>query len=92
MDLESGEEEDFRTGQRNEVLVDIQQELSGILEREIGGSVEKISTTFLQDMLSERMDMGEEYDLNVQAIVHELEESGREDSSNSVERVALKKY
>jgi len=88
MDLESGEEEDFRMGQRNEVVVDIPQELPGIHEGEIGGPVEEISTTFLQGILSKQMDMGEEYDLNVQAIVHELEESDR----GRVERVSLKKY
>jgi len=75
MDLENGEEQDFRTGHRNEVVVEIPQEPPGILEEEIGGPVEEISTTFLQGILSEQMDMGEEYDLNVQAIVHELEES-----------------
>jgi len=59
-------------------VVDIPQESPGILEKEIGGPVEEISSTFLQGILSEQMDMGKEYDLNVQAIVHELEESGRE--------------
>jgi len=59
-------------------VVDIPQESPGILEKEIGGPVEEISTTFLQGKLSEQMGMGKEYDWNVQAIVHELEESGRE--------------
>jgi len=77
MDLESGEK-DFRTGQRNEVVVDIPLGSPGIIEEEIGGPVEEISTTFLQGILSEQMDMGEEYDLSVQAIVHELEGSERE--------------
>jgi len=79
IDLESGEEEDFRMGQRNEVVVDTSHELPGIQDGvEIGRPVEEISTTFLQGILSDQMDMGEEYNLNVQAIVHELEESGRE--------------
>jgi len=45
---------------------------------EIEGPVEVLISTFLQDILSDRMEMGKEYDLRVQEIVHDLEESGVE--------------
>jgi len=79
MDLESGEEEeDFEKEQRNEVRVEIPQDILRI--QGAGGieAVEALSTTFLQDLVSDRMemDLGEEYDQRVQEIVQDLEESG----------------
>jgi len=89
MDLESGEEEeDFEKNQRNEVRVEIPQDTLIVVERFVlreqeGGEIEPVealSVTFLQNIVSDRMDMdlGEEYEERVQEIVNELEESGRE--------------
>jgi len=73
MDLESGEEEeDFGKEQRNEVCVEIPQDIMRIVERSVltpqvdrgAEAVETLSTTFLQNLVSDRMevDLGDEYD------------------------------
>jgi len=72
IDLES-EEEDFRKEQRNEVRVEIPQDLLRLQNVGGLGPVEVLSTTFLQGLMSDHMDIGEEYDLSVQAIVEDLE-------------------
>jgi len=86
MDLESGEKkEDFQKEQRNEVRVEIPQDILKIVERSAltpqggEGEVGSISTTFLQNLVSDRMemDLGEEDEQRVQEIVKDLEESGR---------------
>jgi len=75
-DVEGGDE-DFGIDQRMEVIVEMALDLPGRQEVvEIEGTVEVLSSIFLQEMLSDRMEMGTEYDLRVQEIVHELEESG----------------
>jgi len=87
MDLESGEEEeDFQKEQRNEVQIEIPQDILKIVERAAltpqrgEGEVGSISTIFLQHLVSDRMemDLGEEEEQGVQEIVHDLKESGRE--------------
>jgi len=87
MDLESGEkEEDFQKGQRNEVRIEIPQDILKIVERAAftpqrgEGEVGSISTKFLQNLVSDRMemDLGEKDEQGVQEIVQDLEESGRE--------------
>jgi len=45
---------------------------------EVEEPVEALSSTFLQEILSNRMEMRKEYDLRIQEIVHDLEESGVE--------------
>jgi len=78
MDVEGGEE-DFGIDQRTEVVVEMPLDLPGRQDVvEIEGTVEVLTSTFLQEILSDRMEMGKEYDLRVQEIVHELEESGGE--------------
>jgi len=87
MDLEIGEdEENFQKEQRNEVRVEIPQDILKVVERSVltlqggEGEVESLSTTFLQNLVSDRMeiDLGEKYDQRVQEIVQDFEESGRE--------------
>jgi len=77
MDLESGEE-DFRMEQRNEMRVEIPQDVGRLQDAGGLGPIEVLSTTFLQGLMSDCMDIGEEYDPSVQAIVEDLEQSGRE--------------
>jgi len=78
MDVEGGEE-DFGIDQRTEVVVEMPLDLPGRQDVvDIEGPVEALSSTFLQDVLSDRMEMGKEYDLRVQEIVQDLEESGIE--------------
>jgi len=78
MDVEGGKK-DFGVNRCTEVLLempaDLPVEQGGI---EIGETVEVLTTNFLEEILSDRMEMGREYDLRVQEIVHELEESGEE--------------
>jgi len=80
MDLESGEEEEnFRKERRNDVRVEILQDILRV--QDVGGlgpTIEVLLTTFLQGLMSDRMDIGEEYDLSVQEIVEDLEQPGRE--------------
>jgi len=54
--------------------------MKGANERDEIETVEILSTSFLQSLVSDRMDvdLGEEYDLSVQEIVEDLEQSGRE--------------
>jgi len=67
MELESGEEEeDFRREQRDEVRVEIPQDILGVQDVRGLGPIEGLSTTFLQGLMSEHMDIGEKYDLRVQ--------------------------
>jgi len=78
MDVEGGEE-DFGIDRHTEVLLEMPLDLPVVQEViEIGDSVEVLTTTFLQEMLSDKMEMGREYDLRVHEIVQELEESGGE--------------
>jgi len=77
MDVEGGEE-DFSVNRRMEVILEMPLELPGDEVIEIEETVEVLTTDFLQEILSDRMEMGNEYDLRVQEIVEELEESGGE--------------
>jgi len=78
MDVEGGEE-DFGVDRCTGVLLEMPADLPGEQGNiEIGETVEVLTTNFLQEILSDRMEMGREYDLRVQEIVHELEESGGE--------------
>jgi len=74
-DIEGGDDE-FGIDQRTEVLLEISGDV--LTEQVVEGPVEALSVTFLQDILSEGMEMGEEYDLRVQEVVQELEEPGEE--------------
>jgi len=79
MDLESvEEEEDFRKEQRNEVRVEIPHDILRVQDVSGLGPIGVLSTTFLQGLMSECMDIGEEYDMSVQAIVEDLEQSAKE--------------
>jgi len=89
MELDSGEEEvDFRKEQKDEVRVEIPQDIMKVVERSVlgvqdGGEIEPVealSTTFLQNLVSDRMDMdlGQEYEEKVHELVQDLERSSRE--------------
>jgi len=89
MELEGEEVEvDFEREQSNEFRVDLSQEILNEVARNMPGGqegdetepVETLSTTFLQSLVSDKMDvdLGEEYDLSIQEIVEDLEQSGRE--------------
>jgi len=73
MELEKGEDE-FGIDQRTEVLLEGEEEtLTG--QGVGGGPVEDLSVTFLQNILSEGMKMGEEYDIRGSE-AQEFEETG----------------
>jgi len=89
MELEGKEIEiDFEIEQRNECGAEVSQKILNEVARSTQGGqegdatepVEALSTTFLQNLVSDKMDvdMGEEYDLSVQQIVEDLELSERE--------------
>jgi len=71
MDMGGGDDE-FGIDQRTEVLLEISED--ALTEQVVEGPVEALSVTFLQDILSDGLEMGEEYDLRVQEVVQELEE------------------
>jgi len=68
MDLESGDE----------VRVEIPQDILRVPDVGGLGPVEVLSKTFLQGLMSDRMDIGEEFNLSIQEIVEDFEQSGRE--------------
>jgi len=78
-----GEEVDFEKEQREGVRVEIPQNILRVVTISVTGDQEKremepvetLSLTFLQNLASERMDMGEEYEREISDIVQELEES-----------------
>jgi len=87
--LEGGEVEvDFEIEQSNECRGEVSQKILNEVVRSMQGGqegnetepVEALSTTFLQNLVSDKInvDLGEEYDLSVQQIVEDLEQSGRE--------------
>jgi len=89
MELKGEEVEvDFEREQIYEGRAEIPQEILNEVARTMQGGhegdeiepVEILSTTFLQSIVSDRMDidLGEDYEERVQEIVNELEESGRE--------------
>jgi len=89
MELEGGEVEvDFEIEQSNECRGEVSQKILNEVVRSMQGGqegnetepVEALSTTFLQNLVSDKInvDLGEEYDLSVQQIVEDLEQSGRE--------------
>jgi len=89
MELESeGEEVDFEGEQRDEVGVEIPQDILkmvvhsvlGDQEKKGGGPVGALSSAFLQSLVSDRMDidLGEECEKKIHEIVQDLEASGRE--------------
>jgi len=86
MELESGGGEDvaFEGEQRDEVRVEIPQDILKVVSRSVlenqGEPVEALSSTFLNNLVSEKMDvdLGEQYEREVQEIVQDLEASGRE--------------
>jgi len=81
MDVE-GREEDIGIDQRTEVVVEMPLDLPGGQDVvKIEEPVEALSSTFLQEILSDKIEMGEEYDLRVKEIVHDLEESRGEAGS-----------
>jgi len=98
MELEGEEVEvDFEGEQGNEGRVEISQDILNDVARTMQGAhegdeiepVETLSTTFLQSLVSDRMDIDlrEDYEDRVQEIVNDLEESGREaEADNSPSR------
>jgi len=85
MELESGGEEvDFEGEQRDEVRVEIPQDILKVVARSVLANqeepVEMLSSTFLNNLVSDRMDvdLGEEYEREIHEIVQDLEASGRE--------------
>jgi len=74
-----GKEVDFEKEQRVEIPQDIlrvvTQSVTGDQEKREMEPVETLSVTFFQNLASERMDMGEEYEREISDIVQELEES-----------------
>jgi len=84
MELESrGEDVDFEGEQRDEVRVKIPQDILKVVSRSVLGSqgepVEALSSIFLDNLVSDRMDidLGELYDREIQEIVQDLEVSSR---------------
>jgi len=49
MEMESGEEDDFRAEQRNEVMVEIPHDILTVQAGGEAGAVEALSATFLQE-------------------------------------------
>jgi len=98
MDLEGEEVEvDFEGEQVNESRVGILQEILNDVARTMQGGhkgaeiepVETLSTTFVQSLVSDRMDidLGEDYEERVQEIVNDLNKSGRDvEADNSPSR------
>jgi len=89
MELEGGEVEvDCEIEQSNECRGEVPQKILNEVARSMEGGqegdetepVEALSSTFLQNLVSDKMDVDleEEYDLSVQKIVEDLEQSGRE--------------
>jgi len=89
MELErGGEEVDFEKKQRDDVKVEIPQDLLKVVVRSVTGEqeggeiepIEALSPTFLRNLVSDRMemDLGEEYEKEIHEIMQDLEESGRE--------------
>jgi len=79
-------EVDFEREQVNAGWAEISQEILNVVARTMQGGhegdeiepMETLSTTFLQSLVSDRMDidLGQEYEERVQEAVHDLEESG----------------
>jgi len=85
MELESGREDvDFEGEQKDEVRVEIPQDILKVVLRLVLGSqgepVEALSSTFLDNLVSDKMDidLGELYEREIQKIVQDLEASSRE--------------
>jgi len=84
MELESGGEDvDFEGEQRDEVRVEIPQDIFKVVSGSVlggqGEPVEALSSTFLYNLVSDKMDidLGELYEREIQEIVQDLESSGR---------------
>jgi len=99
MELEGGEVEiNFEIEQRNECRAEVSQKILNEVVRSMQGGqeadetepVEALSSTFLQNLVSDKMDvdLGEEYDLSVQQIVEDLELAERETKlTNAISRL-----
>jgi len=101
MELESGGEEvDFEKEQRDDVRVEIPQDILKVMARSVtgeqkGGEIKPVVAlyaTFLRNLVSDRMeiDLGEEYEKEIQEIVQNLEESGKEAGLNKSPSRAVK--
>jgi len=78
------EDVDFQEEQRDEVRVEIPQDILQVVARSVledhGEPGEALSSTFLNNLVSDPMDvdMGEQYEREIHEIVQDLEASGRE--------------